>query len=57
YRLMSEDEKGRLIDALSGFIAQVSRDDIVERALANFRAADADYGDRLEAAVKALRNG
>ncbi|NUU25612.1 MAG: catalase [Streptomycetaceae bacterium] len=57
YRLMGEDEKARLIDNLAGFIAQVSRDDIVARAIANFRAADADYGDRLEAAVKELRNG
>ncbi|WP_431999614.1 catalase [Streptomyces sioyaensis] len=55
YRLMSEDEKGRLIDNLAGFIAQVSRDDIAQRAIENFRKADADYGKRLEAAVQALR--
>ncbi len=55
YRLMSEEEKARLIDNLAGSLAQVSRDDIIARAIDNFRAADADYGDRLEAAVKALR--
>ncbi|MFI1155655.1 catalase [Streptomyces sioyaensis] len=55
YRLMSEDEKGRLIDNLAGFISQVSRDDIAQRAIENFRKADADYGKRLEAAVQALR--
>ena len=55
YRLMSEDEKERLIDNLAGFIAQVSRDDIAERAIENFRKADEDYGKRLEAAVQALR--
>ncbi|MGR7001157.1 catalase [Yinghuangia aomiensis] len=57
YRLMSEDEKARLVDNLAGFIAQVTRDDLVDRAVANFRAADAEYGDRLEAAVKSLRTG
>ncbi|MEV4437977.1 catalase [Streptomyces sp. NPDC049577] len=55
YRLMSEEEKGRLIGNLAGFIAKVSRDDIVERAIDNFRQADPDYGKRLEAAVQALR--
>ena len=55
YRLMSEDEKGRLIENLSGFIAKVSRDDIVERAINNFRQADGDFGKRLDAAVQALR--
>ena len=32
-----------------------TRDDIVERAVNNFRQADADYGKRLDAAVQALR--
>ncbi len=52
---MSEDEKERLIDNLAGFISKVSRDDIAERAIENFRQADADFGKRLEAAVQALR--
>lgn len=55
YRLMSENEKVRLIDNLAGFISQVSRDDIAERAVGNFRQADEDFGKRLEAAVQALR--
>ncbi|WP_199742345.1 catalase [Streptomyces triticirhizae] len=55
YRLMSEDEKERLIANLAGSIAQVSRDDIAERAIENFRRADEDYGKRLHAAVQALR--
>ncbi|CAM5454950.1 Catalase OS=Streptomyces alboniger OX=132473 GN=CP975_23710 PE=3 SV=1 [Streptomyces alboniger] len=55
YRLMSEDEKNRLVDNLSGFIAKVSREDIVDRAIDNFRQADGDFGKRLEAAVQALR--
>ncbi|MGI5348960.1 catalase [Streptomyces sp. CA-250714] len=55
YRLMSEDEKARLIDNLANAIAGVSRDDIAQRAIENFRKADPDYGKRLEAAVQALR--
>jgi catalase len=55
YRLMAEDEKGRLIDNRAGFIAQVSREDIIERAVNNFRQADADFGKRLDIAVQALR--
>ncbi len=55
YRLMSEAEKERLVENLAGFIAQVSREDIAERAIENFRKADDDYGKRLQVAVQALR--
>ncbi|WP_326598910.1 catalase [Streptomyces sp. NBC_01803] len=55
YRLMTDEEKDRLIENLAGFIAKVSRDDIAERAVENFREADEDYGKRLTAAVQALR--
>ena len=57
YRLYTEEEKQRLIANLAGFIAKVSadREDIVERAIDNFRKADADYGQRLDAAVRELR--
>ena len=55
YRLMSADEKDRLIANLSGSIAKVSRDDIVERAIANFAKADDDFGKRLTKAVAELR--
>lgn len=55
YRLMSEGERGRLIGNLAGFIAKVSREDIAERAIGNFRRADEDFGKRLEAAIQALR--
>ncbi|MYR19553.1 catalase, partial [Streptomyces sp. SID6137] len=56
YRLMSEQEKERLIANLAGAISQVSREDIAERAIGNFAAADADFGKRLESAVRALRD-
>jgi len=55
YRLMSADEQDRLIGNLAGFLAKVSRQEIVERAIGNFRNADADFGKRLEAAVQGLR--
>ncbi|MFE5333801.1 catalase [Embleya sp. NPDC056575] len=55
YRLMTVDEQARLVANLAGFLAKVSRDDIVDRVVGHFRAADRDYGDRLAAAVKELR--
>ncbi|WP_432752512.1 catalase [Streptomyces sp. JL2001] len=55
YRLMSEDEKGRLIANIAGGLSQVSREDVIERNIAHFAAADADYGKRVEEAVRALR--
>lgn len=55
YRLMTADEQARLVANLAGFLAKVSRDDIVDRVVGHFRAADRDYGDRLAAAVKELR--
>ncbi|KAF4408580.1 catalase [Streptomyces lycii] len=55
YRLMSEDEKERLVSNLAGAMSGVSRQDILDRAINNFRQADEDFGKRLEAAVQALR--
>jgi len=56
YRLMSEEEKNRLIDNIAGQLACVSRNDVVERSISYFRKADADYGERIEKAVKTLRS-
>jgi catalase len=55
YRLMREDEKERLVAALAGSLALVTRPGIAETCIGHFRAADADFGRRLEAAVQALR--
>ncbi|WP_433916464.1 catalase [Streptomyces sp. NBC_01744] len=55
YRLMSEDEKGRLVANLAGGLSQVTREDVIEKNLAHFHAADAEYGKRVEEAVRALR--
>ncbi|MGW7369060.1 catalase [Streptomyces sp. NPDC054841] len=55
YRLMSEEEKQRLVANIAGGLSQVSRDDVIEKNLAHFHAADPDYGKRVEEAVRALR--
>ena len=55
YRLLPEDAQSRLVDAIAGSLSQVSRDDIIERSVAHFRAADKEYGDRVLAAVAAAR--
>ncbi len=55
YRLMSDEEKDRLIANLAGALADVTHDHIIERAIANFAKADEDYGKRLTVAVAELR--
>ncbi|MFB8244634.1 catalase [Streptomyces sp. NPDC055952] len=55
YRLMSADEKSRLVANIAGGLSQVSRDDVIEKNLAHFHAADPEYGRRVEEAVRALR--
>lgn len=56
YRLMSAREKQQLIENIAGQLAVVSREDVVEHSISYFRQADAEYGDRLTKAVKALRS-
>ena len=55
YRVMKEDERARLVANIAGSLAQVQRDDIVERSLDHFRRADAEYGARVEDAVRKVR--
>ncbi|MFI6282803.1 catalase [Streptomyces sp. NPDC050988] len=55
YRLMSEEERSRLVANIAGGLSQVSRDDVIEKNLAHFHAADPEYGRRVEEAVLALR--
>ncbi|MFD3606403.1 catalase [Streptomyces sp. NPDC058656] len=55
YRLMSEEERSRLVANIAGGLSQVSRDDVIEKNLAHFHAADPEYGRRVEEAVHALR--
>ncbi len=55
YRLMSREERSRLVANIAGGLARVTRDDVIERNLAHFHAADPEYGRRVEDAVRALR--
>ncbi|MGY6021252.1 catalase [Streptomyces spinosirectus] len=55
YRLMSAEERSRLIANIAGGLSQVTRDDVIEKNLAHFHAADPEYGKRVEEAVRALR--
>lgn len=55
YRLMSAEERERLIQAIAGSLAQVEHDDIVARSIGHFRSADPEFGARLEAEVKTRR--
>lgn len=55
YRLMSAEEQDRLVANIAGGLSQVSRDDVIEKNLAHFHAADTEYGKRVEEAVRALR--
>jgi catalase len=55
YRLMSEAEKQRLIANIAGSLAKVSKPDIIERSIANFRKADTNYGDQVAKAVEQRR--
>ena len=42
YRLQPKDAQQRLVDNIAGSLAQVSREDIITRAIEHFRRADAD---------------
>ena len=55
YRMMAEDERARLVTRIGESLAQVSRQDIVDRAITHFRNADAEYGARVEAVTKQAR--
>ena len=55
YRLQPKDAQQRLVDNIAGSLAQVSREDIIGRAIGHFRRADAEYGQRIADGVAARR--
>jgi catalase len=55
YRLIDETAKERLVTAIGGNLGKVSGQDIIDRAIGHFAAADPDYGARVAAAVKAFQ--
>jgi len=56
YRLMDDAAQQRLIDSIAGDLSGVSKDEIIEKSLANFANADPEYGSRLRSAIDALRS-
>jgi catalase len=55
YRLMSEEEKQRLIANIAASLSQVSREDVIERSVAHFSKADPQYGEQVARAVAKRR--
>jgi catalase len=55
YRLQPADAQQRLVDNIAGSLAQVSRDDIIERSIGHFRRADETFGQRIADGVAARR--
>ncbi|TWK83438.1 Vegetative catalase [Bacillus paralicheniformis] len=47
YRLLSEDERSRLISNIVGSMKQVTKDEIKLRQIKHFYKADPDYGTRV----------
>ena len=52
---MDEAARARLVANIAGSLSQVSKDDIIARSVEHFRKADPEYGERVAAAVAALR--
>jgi catalase len=52
---MTEDERLRLVANIAGSLSQVTRPDIIERAIGHFEAADKEYGRRVAEAVASAK--
>ena len=52
---MTEDEQARLAANLAGPLARIERQDIVAKFIAHLHAADPEYGERVENAIKEMR--
>ncbi len=53
YRLQPHAAKQRLVDNIAGSLAQVSREDIIERSIGHFTKADSELGGRIADSVAA----
>ncbi len=47
YRLMSEEERARLVETIVGAMKPVEKDEIKLRQIGHFYKADPDYGQRV----------
>jgi catalase len=52
---MGEGERERLVGRITGSLAQVGRDDVIEPSMEHFRHADAEYERHIEAGVEQAR--
>jgi catalase len=57
YHVMKDDERERLVENIAGGLAQVTRQDVIDRSIEHFRKADRDYGSRVAKAVAHKRGG
>jgi catalase len=57
YRVMSAEARQRLINNIAGSLSQVSREDVIQRSIENFRKADEEFGQRLAETIAARRRG
>ena len=48
---MDEAERGRLVAAIAGSLAEVTRSEVVKASVEHFRRADPELGDRIERAL------
>jgi catalase len=55
YRVMTEDERTRLVANIAGSLSQVTRRDIIQRSIAHFAAADKQYGERIAEAIATVK--
>ena len=55
YRLMDAGARDRLVANIAESLGRVSRVEIIERSIGHFRAADARFGEQLEAAIAVAR--
>jgi len=55
YSVMSEEERHRLVGNIAGSLAQVSRQDVIDRSIDHFASAHADLGRRIAEAIERLR--
>jgi catalase len=55
YRLQPAGAQQRLVSNIAGSLAQVSRQDIIDRSVAHFRKADGTFGRRIAEGIEAAR--
>jgi catalase len=53
--LFGDRGQQRLVDNIAGSLAQVSREDIIERPVGHFTKADAEFGRRIAEGIAAHR--